>query len=152
LISAIVLSRLTFYVHHGKLPSAEQLQSRFTAPGTQEYLVFNVKGKIALPAPGGNAHSLDFDQRPGRHRIAAYQLEAERERLRNHGGKFAYLKSYLGDALQPMPIRLIDYDIKQALGNSEFVHRASRSNLIQPHYRHTLQAVPMMPYAPISGE
>src|SRR5208282_4886996 len=124
LISVIVFSRFTFYAHHGKLPSSEQLQRRLTAPGTQEYLVLNVKGKIALPATGSNAHALDFDQCPGRHRIAAYQLEAKRERLGNHGGKFAYLKSYLADALQAMPFQLIDYDLKQALGNSEFVHTA----------------------------
>jgi hypothetical protein len=124
LISVIVFSRFTFYARHGKLPPAEELQGRLTAPGTQEYLVLNVIGKIAHIAPGTNTHGLDFDQRPGRHRIAAYQLEAERERLRNHGGKFAYLKSYLIDALQPMPLRLIDYDLEQALGNSEFVHTA----------------------------
>jgi hypothetical protein len=128
LISAIVFSRFTFYAHHGKLTSAEQFQRRLTAPGTPEYLVINVKGKIALLAPGANAHRLDFDQRPGGHSIAAYQLEAKRERLRYHGGKFAYLKSYLVDALQPMPFRLIDYDLEQTLGNREFVHRASGSS------------------------
>ncbi|MGA2731484.1 MAG: hypothetical protein ABSG35_02590 [Syntrophobacteraceae bacterium] len=63
--------------------------------------------------------------RPGRNRIAAYRLEGKPERLRNKGAKFACLKSYLVDALQPMPLRLIDYNLKQALGNSDFVHRAS---------------------------
>jgi hypothetical protein len=104
LISVIVFSRFTFYAHHGKLPSAKQLKRRLTAPGTQEYLVFNVKRKIALIAPGHNADILDFNQRPGGHRIPAHKLEAERERLRNHGRKFAYLKSYLADALKTMPL------------------------------------------------
>jgi hypothetical protein len=77
LISVIVFSRFTFYAHHGKLPSAKQLKRRLTAPGTQEYLVLNVKGKIALLAPGSNAHTFDFYQGPGRPLIAAYQLDAE---------------------------------------------------------------------------
>src|SRR5208337_4809384 len=124
LISAILFSRFTFYARHGKLPAAEQLQSRLTAPGAQEYLVLNLKRRIAHVTSSHNANALDFDQRPGSNGIAAYHLEAERERLRNHGREFAYLKFNLINALKPVFFRLIDDDLEQAFGNGEFVQTA----------------------------
>jgi hypothetical protein len=81
----------------------------------------NVKRNVTFFAPGYNADDLDLDHCSGRNRIAAHQLEAERKRLRNYGRKLPDLKFNLIYALQPMPFRFIDDDLKQALRNSEFV-------------------------------
>jgi hypothetical protein len=117
LISVIIFPRFTLYAHDGKLTSAEQFQCRSTASRAQEYLVFNVKRKITSIAPSSHPHGLDLNQRPGRYRIAAHELETKRERLRDNCRKFANLKPYLVDTLQSMPAGLIDYDLEQTLSN-----------------------------------
>jgi hypothetical protein len=117
LICAIFFSRFTFYARHGKLSSADQLKNRIIASGTQKNLIPNLEREIAFVTTGHYGNALNFQNSSRCNRIAAYQLKAEIERLRDYRRKFPYLKPYCLYPLKLMRSSFFNDDFEEAFGN-----------------------------------